>query len=81
MYKIYIYIFHYYYSLFLFQAGFIKHTVNKSTFSEQCYYTFGDIAAALANCNLKVKYKLSRKQPQVYILDKKYSSFKIFKFC
>ena len=36
------------------QAGFIKHTVNKSTFSEQCYYTFGDIAAALANSSLKV---------------------------
>jgi len=35
------------------KAGFIKHTVNKSSFSEQCYYTFGDIAAALANCNLK----------------------------
>jgi len=35
------------------KAGFIKHTVNKSSFSEQCYYTFGDIATALANCNLK----------------------------
>merc|ERR1719193_1535303 len=35
------------------KAGFIRHTVNKSSFSEQCYYTFGDIAAALANCNIK----------------------------
>ena len=73
MYKKYIFIIiiiFYTKSSFLFQAGFIKHTVNKSTFSEQCYYTFGDIAAALANCNLKVKYKLSRKQPQIYILDK-----------
>ena len=26
------------------KAGFIKHTVNKTTFSEQCYYTFGDEA-------------------------------------
>ena len=24
------------------KAGFIKHTVNKTTFSEQCYYTFCD---------------------------------------
>jgi len=41
------------YSMQMLKAGFIKHTVNKSSFSEQCYYTFGDIAAALANCNLK----------------------------
>lgn len=25
------------------KAGFIRHTVNKITFSEQCYYIFGDI--------------------------------------
>ena len=43
------------------QAGFIKHTVNKSSFSEQCYYTFGDIATALANCNLKVGFSISSK--------------------
>jgi len=41
------------YATQMLKAGFIKHTVNKSSFSEQCYYTFGDIAAALANCNLK----------------------------
>merc|ERR1719187_3118438 len=35
------------------KAGFIRHTVNKSTFSEQCYYAFGDIAAALQACSLK----------------------------
>merc|ERR1719323_2310353 len=35
------------------KAGFIKHTVNKSSFSEQCYYTFGDIASALQSCNIK----------------------------
>lgn len=27
----------------LLKAGFIRHTVNKVTFSEQCYYVFGDI--------------------------------------
>ena len=25
------------------QHGFIRHTVNKITFSEQCYYVFGDM--------------------------------------
>ena len=24
-------------------AGLIRHTVNKTTFSDQCYYTLGDI--------------------------------------
>ncbi|CAH8486853.1 unnamed protein product [Heterobilharzia americana] len=36
----------------LLQYGYIRHTVNKSTFSEQCYYTFGDIATALSHLNL-----------------------------
>ena len=40
-----------------FQAGFVRHTVNKSSFSEQCYYTFGDIASALQSCNIKVMYQ------------------------
>lgn len=33
-------------SLPLTQHGFIRHTVNKITFSEQCYYIFGDFRAA-----------------------------------
>lgn len=28
------------------KAGYIKHTVNKTTFSEQCYYVFGDLLSA-----------------------------------
>uniref|UniRef100_A0AAY5L7I0 Dishevelled segment polarity protein 2 n=1 Tax=Esox lucius TaxID=8010 RepID=A0AAY5L7I0_ESOLU len=28
----------------LLKAGFIRHTVNKITFSEQCYYIFGDFS-------------------------------------
>uniref|UniRef100_A0A673CSB6 Dishevelled segment polarity protein 2 n=1 Tax=Sphaeramia orbicularis TaxID=375764 RepID=A0A673CSB6_9TELE len=28
----------------LLKAGFIRHTVNKITFSEQCYYVFGDLS-------------------------------------
>lgn len=35
-------------SLFL-QQGFVKHAVNKYTFSEQCYYVFGDFKKAAAN--------------------------------
>lgn len=27
----------------LLKAGYIRHTVNKITFSEQCYYVFGDL--------------------------------------
>lgn len=29
------------------KAGFIRHTVSKSNFSEQCYYAFGDLANTL----------------------------------
>ncbi|VDP72185.1 unnamed protein product, partial [Schistosoma curassoni] len=36
----------------LLHYGYICHTVNKSTFSEQCYYTFGDIATTLSHLNL-----------------------------
>jgi len=31
------------YACNLLKAGFIRHTVNKITFSEQCYYVFGDL--------------------------------------
>ena len=31
------------YATNLLKAGYIRHTVNKLTFSEQCYYVFGDI--------------------------------------
>ena len=30
------------YACNLLKAGYIRHTVNKLTFSEQCYYVFGD---------------------------------------
>lgn len=32
--------------LVVYQAGFIRHTVNKITFSEQCYYVFGDLCGS-----------------------------------
>uniref|UniRef100_A0A7N9AVI1 Segment polarity protein dishevelled homolog DVL-3-like n=1 Tax=Mastacembelus armatus TaxID=205130 RepID=A0A7N9AVI1_9TELE len=32
----------------LLKAGFIRHTVNKVTFSEQCYYVFGDLCGGEA---------------------------------
>ncbi|XP_065565571.1 segment polarity protein dishevelled homolog DVL-3-like isoform X2 [Artemia franciscana] len=31
------------------KSGYIKHTVNKITFSEQCYYVFGDVISSLSN--------------------------------
>uniref|UniRef100_A0A8C5WKU2 Dishevelled segment polarity protein 2 n=1 Tax=Leptobrachium leishanense TaxID=445787 RepID=A0A8C5WKU2_9ANUR len=36
----------------LLKAGFIRHTVNKITFSEQCYYIFGDLTGYMANLSL-----------------------------
>uniref|UniRef100_UPI0037E91772 segment polarity protein dishevelled homolog DVL-3 n=1 Tax=Semicossyphus pulcher TaxID=241346 RepID=UPI0037E91772 len=36
----------------LLKAGFIRHTVNKVTFSEQCYYVFGDLSAGLGVMSL-----------------------------
>nr|XP_060635866.1 segment polarity protein dishevelled homolog DVL-2 [Anolis sagrei ordinatus] len=39
----------------LLKAGFIRHTVNKITFSEQCYYIFGDFSGCenyMANLSL-----------------------------
>uniref|UniRef100_A0A4W3IQ13 Dishevelled segment polarity protein 3 n=1 Tax=Callorhinchus milii TaxID=7868 RepID=A0A4W3IQ13_CALMI len=36
----------------LLKAGYIRHTVNKITFSEQCYYIFGDVCGNMANLTL-----------------------------
>ncbi|XP_056138905.1 segment polarity protein dishevelled homolog DVL-3-like [Lampris incognitus] len=36
----------------LLKAGYIKHTVNKITFSEQCYYVFGDLCASMGLLSL-----------------------------
>ncbi|EUB62916.1 Segment polarity protein dishevelled DVL-3 [Echinococcus granulosus] len=36
------------YAANLLKFGLIRHTVNKSTFSEQCYYVFGDITGTLS---------------------------------
>ena len=34
------------YACNLLKAGYIRHTVNKLTFSEQCYYVFGDLCGS-----------------------------------
>lgn len=34
------------YASHMLKSGYIKHTVNKTTFSEQCYYVFGDLLSA-----------------------------------
>uniref|UniRef100_A0A2K6UEN1 Dishevelled segment polarity protein 1 n=1 Tax=Saimiri boliviensis boliviensis TaxID=39432 RepID=A0A2K6UEN1_SAIBB len=40
------------YASSLLKHGFLRHTVNKITFSEQCYYVFGDLCSNLAALNL-----------------------------
>ncbi|XP_056324429.1 segment polarity protein dishevelled homolog DVL-1b isoform X4 [Danio aesculapii] len=40
------------YASSLLKHGYLRHTVNKITFSEQCYYTFGDLCQNMATLNL-----------------------------
>ncbi|XP_067140548.1 segment polarity protein dishevelled homolog DVL-3 isoform X2 [Centruroides vittatus] len=40
------------YSTQMLKAGYIRHTVNKITFSEQCYYIFGDLCSNMAALKL-----------------------------
>lgn len=35
------------YASSLLKHGYLRHTVNKITFSEQCYYTFGDLCQSI----------------------------------
>lgn len=37
------------YASSLLKHGYLRHTVNKITFSEQCYYTFGDLCQSTAS--------------------------------
>ncbi|KAL4220949.1 Segment polarity protein dishevelled DVL-3 [Mactra antiquata] len=41
------------YACNLLKAGFIRHTVNKITFSEQCYYVFGDLSGDFSTLSLE----------------------------
>nr|XP_049704069.1 segment polarity protein dishevelled homolog DVL-3 [Helicoverpa armigera] len=41
------------YASHMLKAGFIRHTVNKITFSEQCYYVAGELCAQLAALRLR----------------------------
>ncbi|KAG5275319.1 hypothetical protein AALO_G00146100 [Alosa alosa] len=40
------------YASSLLKHGYLRHTVNKITFSDQCYYTFGDLCQNMASLNL-----------------------------
>ncbi|KAI5631519.1 DIX domain-containing protein [Phthorimaea operculella] len=40
------------YASHMLKAGFIRHTVNKITFSEQCYYVAGDLCSDLASLRI-----------------------------
>ena len=50
------------YSSNLLKAGYIRHTVNKITFSEQCYYIFGDLGGSefyFSNWHVCLSFPLS----------------------
>jgi len=38
------------YACELLRSGYIRHTVNKTSFSEQCYYTIAEICTGLSAC-------------------------------
>lgn len=38
------------YASSMLKRGFLRHTVNKVTFSEQCYYVFGDLCSSEWGC-------------------------------
>ncbi|XP_072101399.1 segment polarity protein dishevelled homolog DVL-1-like isoform X3 [Mobula birostris] len=40
------------YASSMLKHGYLRHTVNKITFSEQCYYVFGDLSANMAGLSL-----------------------------
>lgn len=50
----------------LMKAGYIRHTVNKISFSEQCYYVFGDI---LSHGKFSVLWLIFSKR--LFLLEKK----------
>ncbi|XP_069402078.1 segment polarity protein dishevelled homolog DVL-1 isoform X12 [Ovis canadensis] len=41
------------YASSMLKRGFLRHTVNKVTFSEQCYYVFGDLCSSEWGCGAK----------------------------
>ncbi len=51
------------YATNLLKAGYIRHTVNKLTFSEQCYYVFGDLCGGTYPGQL-----FSNQEPKLFIL-------------
>ncbi|GAB6031270.1 Segment polarity protein dishevelled DVL-3 [Chamberlinius hualienensis] len=57
------------YAAQMLKAGFIRHTVNKITFSEQCYYIFGDLCGS--------KHDGSEENPMGRISYKDFASMKL----
>ena len=41
------------YASSMLKRGFLRHTVNKVTFSEQCYYVFGDLCSSEWGCGVE----------------------------
>ncbi|XP_031432985.1 putative segment polarity protein dishevelled homolog DVL1P1 [Clupea harengus] len=44
------------YASSLLKHGYLRHTVNKITFSEQCYYTFGDLCQNTCRLDYKLVF-------------------------
>lgn len=51
------------YACSLLKAGLIRHTVNKLSFSEQCYYTVADVCGDIASLNLDDVDSISDMEP------------------
>lgn len=49
----------------LLKAGLIRHTVNKLSFSEQCYYVFGDLCSGTWDCGRLREVGLEPQQASV----------------
>lgn len=58
----------------LLQSGFIRHTVSKLTFSEQCYYTFGDVCSELGLLSLEDPEESRVSEPESCAVPHPYSS-------
>lgn len=56
------------YAAGMLKAGYIRHTVNKSSFSEKCYYVFSDVVRGLLVCCVLNFFALSYYSPVVLLI-------------
>ncbi|XP_060809196.1 segment polarity protein dishevelled homolog DVL-3 [Amyelois transitella] len=63
------------YASHMLKAGFIRHTVNKITFSEQCYYVCGELCAGMAALRLRDADGLSDALPNPNVMGPGYMPY------